>query len=150
MKRILFSLLVILTFVAFNPTLNAAIALDKNAKAGANGSHQATCSSCQKTCEDALKYCQSKGGKHVAKEHINTLKDCIALCKASTDLGSRDSKLLAKLRAVCAEACNKCAASCEALNDPKLKDCVEACKECAKSCTSSTGASCCVDDKKSK
>lgn len=146
MKRIFFSLLVIFSFIAFNPALNAAIAADKTAKAG-DCSHQSMCAKCQKICEDTLKYCLSKGGKHAAKAHIDALKDCITLCKASAELGSRDSQLLQKLRGICAEACIKCAESCEALNDPKLKDCITACQECAKSCTSSTGSSCCVDGK---
>lgn len=142
MKRILFSLLMLLTLVAFNP----AFAADKNTKSAADCC-QTTCSSCLKTCEDALKYCEKTGGKHAAKEHIAALKDCIALCKASSDLGSRSSKLTEKLRAVCADACTKCAKSCEALNDPKLKDCVTSCNDCAKSCVSG-GAECKTDAKK--
>jgi len=133
----------LLAFVAFNPSLDAAFAADKGAKSAAECC-QMTCSKCQKTCEEALKYCLSKGGKHAAKEHIDTLKDCIALCKASADLGSRGSKLTAKLREVCADACTACAKSCEALNDPKLKDCVTACNECAKSCE--TGGESCKTD----
>jgi hypothetical protein len=148
MKRIIFSLLVILSFIAFNPMLNAATAADK-AKTGAACSKEDLCKSCQKTCEDALKYCLSKGGKHAAKEHIDALKDCIAMCKVSAELGARNSSLLPKIREACAEACKKCAASCEALNDPKLKDCVTACNECEKSCSSGTG-SCCTDGKESK
>ncbi len=142
MKRILFSLLMLLTLVAFNP----AFAADKSTKSAADCC-QTTCSSCLKTCEDALKYCEKTGGKHASKEHIAALKDCIALCKASADLGSRNSKLVEKLRAVCADACTKCAKSCEALNDPKLKDCVTACNDCAKSCVSG-GAECKTDAKK--
>jgi hypothetical protein len=137
----------LLTFVAFNPSTDAAFAADKGTKSAADCC-QMICSKCQKTCEEALKYCLSKGGKHAAKEHIDTLKDCIALCKASADLGSRDSKLTAKLREICAEACTKCAKSCEALNDPKLKDCVTVCNECAKSCE--TGGESCKPDAKKK
>lgn len=144
MKRILFSLLMLLTFFAFNPAFDAAFAADKATK----NTSQTTCTSCLKTCEDALKYCEKKGGKHVDKEHIKTLKDCIALCRASSDLGSRDSALLAKVRGACAEACAKCAKSCEALNDPKLKDCVQSCNDCAKSCASDAG-DCCKEPKKS-
>lgn len=150
MKRIIFSLLVILSFISFNPMLNAATAADKAAKAGAACSHDDVCKSCQKSCEDALKYSLAKGGKHADKAHINALKDCIAMCKVSADLGSRNSALLPKIREACAEACKKCAASCESLNDPKLKDCITACNECEKSCSSSSGASCCTDGKDGK
>ena len=145
MKRILFSMLMLLTLIAFNPAINAAFAADKNA-VKTSECCQTTCSACQKTCEDALKYCESKGGKHADKAHLDTLKDCISLCKASADLGARGSKLTAKLRDVCAEACKKCAKSCEALNDPKLKDCVTTCNDCAKSCS---GESCEPKAKKS-
>jgi hypothetical protein len=147
MKRVLFSMLMLLTLIAFNPSLDAAFAADKNTKSTADCC-KTTCSSCLKTCEDTLKYCEEQGGKHVAKEHIAALKDCIALCKACTELGSRDSKLLSKLRAVCADACTKCAKSCEALNDPKMKDCVKACNECAQTCKTG-GAACKPDAKKS-
>ncbi len=148
MKRILFSLFMLVALFAFNPALDQAFAADKSSTKSAQDCCDTMCSSCQKTCEDALKYCEQKGGKHAAKEHINALKDCIALCKASVDLGARDSKLLDKLRAVCADACVKCAKSCEDLNDPKLKDCVKACNECAKSCKTG-GASCKPEAKKS-
>jgi len=141
MKRILFSLLMLMTLVAFNP----AFAADKDTKSAADCC-QTTCASCLKTCEDALKYCEKTGGKHVAKELIAALKDCIALCKASSDLGSRSSKLTEKLRLVCADACKICAKSCDDLHDPKLKDCVKTCEECAKSCA--TGE--CKTDAKKK
>lgn len=145
MKRILFSLLLLLTLVAFNPVFAA----DKSSNAAADANCcQTTCSSCLKKCEEMLKYCQKTGGKHASKEHIAAMKDCIALCRASSDLGSRDSKLNEKLREVCAEACLKCAKSCEDLNDPKLKDCVKMCNDCAKSCESG-GAKCSKDKAKS-
>ncbi len=92
------------------------------------------CKSCAEICKKALAYCQKKGGKHVEAKHINTLKDCIALCTANADLGSRNSKLSGKLMEVCAKACADCAKSCEALNDKELKTCVDACNTCAKLC----------------
>lgn len=139
MKRIFLPLLMLISLLVFNP----AMAADKK---GDKEACQTTCSSCAKTCENALKYCQKKGGKHADKEHIRTLKDCITLCKASIDLGSRDSTLLAHLRSVCSEACAKCAESCDKLNDAELKACVKSCQECAKSC--GEGKSCCKSEAK--
>ncbi len=141
MKRILLPLLVLISLIVFNPAIAADKKSDKECC-------ETVCSSCAKTCESALKYCLKKGGKHADKAHIATLKDCITLCKASTDLGSRKSALLAKLRAVCSEACSKCAESCDKLNDAQLKACVKTCQDCAKSCLD--GNSCCEPEEKKK
>ncbi len=127
MKRILFSLVMLFALLVTSP----AFAADK----GHKGHDCSTmCNSCAKTCEDALKACEEKGGKHADKAHTDKLKDCIAICKACSDLGARNSKLAGKLRAVCAEACKTCATSCDSLKDDKLKDCVKACNDCASMC----------------
>jgi|AGTN01.2.fsa_nt_gi hypothetical protein len=94
------------------------------------------CSECLETCKKTLEYCKKKGGKHADKAHIDTMKDCIALCGACTDLSARKSPLTAKLQNVCADACTKCAESCEKLNDKKMQDCVDMCKKCAEHCKS--------------
>ena len=135
MKKIIMALFTM--FALF--TLLPAFAGEK-AGAGKGGSCCASvsnCKDCAKMCEDMLAYCQKKGGKHASAEHIKTLEDCIALCKACTDFESRESTLAPKLHQVCAEACDKCAKSCADLKDKKLDDCVAQCKKCATSCKDS-------------
>lgn len=123
--------LVLLTLMLFG--LLFALSPKVLAESGSSASH---CSKCKSVCEDTLKYCKKKGGKHADKKHINALKDCIKACDFTSDLGSRDSALHAKAAAVCAEACNTCAASCEAFDDQKMKDCAAECRACAKMCAS--------------
>lgn len=107
---------------------------DKKASATANCC-KTDCKSCADVCRKALAYCQKKGGKHADAKHLNTLKDCIALCQANSDLSSRNSKLSPELMKICAKACTECAKSCEALNDKELKACVDSCNSCAKTCS---------------
>lgn len=89
------------------------------------------CNKCAETCEKALAHLEAKGASAAT---INTLKDCITLCKTSADLKSRDSALSPKLAAACAEACKKCATVCADTKDEALKDCVEQCNICAEAC----------------
>lgn len=101
----------------------------------AHASCASECNKCAEACEKALEHVQKKGGKFAAAENINALKDCIALCKASADLKSRNSSLSAKISDACADACKKCAVICADMKDGALKDCIEQCNKCAEACT---------------
>jgi hypothetical protein len=101
----------------------------KDAAAGAK-----SCADCAATCEKTLTYFNKKGGKYVEAKNLDTIKDCIALCKASADLKSRKSANAAQLDAVCNDVCKKCAEVCKNLKDPALKDCIESCETCHKCC----------------
>lgn len=90
---------------------------------------------CAQVCQESLDYCLKKGGKHASKEHVNILKDCIAICKLKADFTARGSKFTEPLTKLCADICNACAASCESLDDPKLKHCVSMCQDCSESCS---------------
>ncbi len=92
------------------------------------------CSDCAATCEKTLDYFKKKGGKYVEAKNLDTLKDCIALCKASADLKSRNSAHAKKLDAVCHDVCKQCAQMCKDMNDPALKDCVQSCETCHDCC----------------
>ncbi len=96
---------------------------------------ESKCGECAEMCQKNLDYCKKKGGAHAKAEHINLMKDCIAMCKTNSELRSRKSKYAADSSKLCAKICNDCAASCESLKDPKLKECVEMCKACAECCT---------------
>lgn len=92
------------------------------------------CKSCAEMCQKTLDYCVKKGGAHAKAEHVNLMKDCIAVCKLNSELRGRDSKYASDTSKVCSKICTDCAKSCEDLKDPKMKDCVEACKSCADCC----------------
>lgn len=96
--------------------------------------HKSSCASCQKTCEETLKYFQKKGGKYAEAKHIQTLKDCIALCRTSADFQARGSANASKVESLCHDICLQCAQMCKDMNDPKLADCVKSCEECASCC----------------
>ncbi|MBI1270926.1 hypothetical protein GC174_10885 [bacterium] len=134
MLRTLISMVSLLTLMAFVPAFAADGDKAAEKTACETSCCSTTCSKCLKVCQDALVYCKKKGGEHAKKEHLDTLKDCIALCRASSDLAGRKSALAAKVHAICAEACRKCAESCKSLNDKKLDNCVEQCNTCADAC----------------
>lgn len=104
----------------------------KLAEAGAHATCATECTKCAQQCEKALAHLEAKGASAAT---INTLKDCITLCKTSADLKSRGSELSSKLASACAEACKKCATVCAETKDEALKDCVEQCNTCAEACT---------------
>lgn len=94
----------------------------------------AMCGKCREECLKALSYCLSKGGKHASAAHITTLMDCIDMCDISSRLTARNSALSARICGICTDVCNRCAKSCEDLNDPNLKACVDMCKQCSQTC----------------
>jgi len=103
------------------------------------------CSTCLLTCQKTMAYCKKKGGKHGEKKHLQVLRDCITMCRTTTELGANGSALLAKASEVCAEACKRCAESCEKFDDKVMKDCAAECRQCSASCKSAEG---CHSEKK--
>jgi hypothetical protein len=93
-----------------------------------------SCADCAAECEKTLAYFNKKGGKYIEAKNVDTIKDCLALCKASADLKTRKSAYAAKLDAVCHEVCSKCAQVCKDLKDPALKECITSCETCHKCC----------------
>jgi len=110
----------------------------KLADASTHATCATECNKCAEACEKALAHLQAKGASEAT---INTLKDCITLCKASADLKSRGSELSSKLASACAEACKRCAKVCEDQKDAALKDCIDQCNTCADACTNTVKAS---------
>ena len=108
--------------------LSPALAADDHKNSGKS------CADCAVTCEKTLAYFKKKGGKYMEAKNVDTIKDCITLCKASADLKTRKSANAAKVDAVCHEVCNQCAKMCKDLNDPALKDCVKSCETCHECC----------------
>jgi len=134
MKRILFALIAVITVLTtgINPTL-------------AKSDKCVECTSCADSCEKALNYL-TKGDKKVDESKLAAIRDCITLCRASADLGKRNSDLSQKLAAVCADACAKCAEACKSLEDDKLKDCISQCQSCHICCDKTASAKSGKDD----
>src|SRR6266487_600883 len=93
------------------------------------------CTECHRTCVETTAYCLQHGGKHVEADHIKSLLDCAQLCATSADFMVRGSALHPQVCGVCADACTRCAESCEQFgDDAQMKSCAEVCRRCAESC----------------
>ena len=87
---------------------------------------------CAESCSNALIYARGKGPSYEAIAKV--IEDCVAICKLRQDLEKRGSELLNQVKALCAEACARCVASCKYANDEQLKQCIETCQTCCNSC----------------
>ena len=93
------------------------------------------CTSCHGICVETVTHCLETGGKHAEAAHIRLLLDCAEICQTSANFMLRGSEFHARTCGVCAEVCERCAASCESLGDDQhMKDCAQACRRCAESC----------------
>jgi hypothetical protein len=93
------------------------------------------CKVCASACETTLNYCVEKRGRYGEETLTNALKDCVTACKSCGELLARGSRLGKKSAAMCVEACNSCAKSCEAFKDDNnMKACADECRKCAGNC----------------
>lgn len=98
------------------------------------------CLSCHSICLETIQYCLQKGGKHASADHIQALRDCAEACQTSANFMLSSSPLHPRTCGVCAEACERCAKSCEAMgDDEQMKACAEECWRCAESCRKMSG-----------
>jgi hypothetical protein len=95
----------------------------------------ADCGQCSKVCDTTAKSAAKKGATYAAA--VTLMKDCSKICKLSDDM--HGSQFEAKVAELCADACNKCAASCEELKDNSLQNCIEECRKCETSCKKVAG-----------
>lgn len=100
------------------------------------------CLTCYAACEETTAHCLSMGGKHADAHHITTLADCAKLCETAANFMLRMTHQHGAVCVVCADACDHCAESCEAIDDADatMKRCIDACRRCAASCRSMVGA----------
>lgn len=91
---------------------------------------------CHRICVETIAYCLKMGGKHVESDHMQILTDCAEICKLNASFMIRNSTFNGRVAELCADICEKCAASCEVVNpaDTQLKTCAEMCRKCASSC----------------
>jgi hypothetical protein len=102
----------------------------------------ANCSDCHDVCVETLAHCLRIGGEHAALGHIQALLDCAQACDASRDFMLRGSELHPAVCGVCADACQRCAESCDAIgpDDDVMRNCADVCRRCAESCRTMAAA----------
>lgn len=83
------------------------------------------CQACADTCAAA-----ARGAEGALRA---LLLDCADLSRASCGLQGRASEFAVRLRALCSEACRRCAEAC-AEAGPAYAAAAEACRRCAASC----------------
>ncbi|MDP3965763.1 MAG: four-helix bundle copper-binding protein [bacterium] len=89
---------------------------------------------CYRACTETIQHCLKMGGEHVEQKHLNLMMDCAKACLTAADFFMRDSEYRDKMGALCAEVCDACAKSCDALDGEEMKRCVKACRDCAAAC----------------
>ncbi|MEW6117407.1 MAG: four-helix bundle copper-binding protein [Nitrospirota bacterium] len=95
----------------------------------------ADCNACHTICTEAVHHCLSTGGRHAEHAHIVLLLDCADMCGLSADSMLRGSEFNTGFCTICAEVCNRCAASClQFVDDEQMRACGEMCHRCAESC----------------
>lgn len=93
------------------------------------------CLECQDVCQDTLyEHCLEMGGKHVEKEHVKLMEDCIEACQTAANFMKRGSRLHASECEACADICDACAQSCELVGGKEMVRCAEVCRRCGVAC----------------
>lgn len=93
------------------------------------------CDACRVECFETLyNHCLEMGGKHVERQHVRAMADCIEICQTAADLMRRQSPLHAAQCAACAEVCDACADSCAKLGGKEMEKCADICRRCAEAC----------------
>lgn len=99
------------------------------------------CNDCAETCSHTLVHCLDQGGRHAATDHIRLLVDCAQICAAAVAFMARGSEVQPLVCGVCADVCERCAASCERFKDDEtMRTCADLCRRCAESCAAMAGA----------
>jgi hypothetical protein len=93
-------------------------------------------SDCYTACASTLSYSLDAGGALSEGSHLRALIDCCEVCQTTQNTLLRASSLSTMLAAVCAEACEKAAASCRGVDesDEQLAACAEVCDQAAECC----------------
>lgn len=95
------------------------------------------CQDCSAICLETVTHCLQRGGPHAEVSHIRTLLDCAEACQTAANFMLRGSDLHPRTCAVCSEACERCATSCEQFpDDEMMQRCAQMCRQCAASCRS--------------
>ena len=122
-----------LVFCTFVITFGQQAALAQTTAETARGN----CKACAETCQKALDYCATKGGKYAEASVTNALEDCITACQSTEDFLNRGSAYLeSKACTLTIDAANNCAKSCDKFNtDNQMLACANECRKCVGNCS---------------
>ncbi len=91
------------------------------------------CLECHRVClHVALTHCLEMGGAHVEATHFRLMMNCAELCETSANFMLTGSEFHQRTCGLCADVCDACAASCEAVGG--MEKCVHVCRTCAEHC----------------
>jgi hypothetical protein len=88
---------------------------------------------CHQSCIEALSYGLQRRGASAHLLHARLMLDCAQVCDATRDMMLRSSDFAHQMAALCAEVCDRSAASCDRLGEG-MDACAEACRHCAEAC----------------
>ena len=93
------------------------------------------CWECRDTCQTTLyQHCLEMGGRHAAADHVRIMTDCIQMCQTCADFMTRGSALHMAACLACADVCDACAISCEAVGGDMMLACADVCQRCGHAC----------------
>jgi hypothetical protein len=93
------------------------------------------CLDCYQICVRTKVHCLKLGGEHAQASHIALLSACAEICQLAAHSMLTESEFQEKLRALCAEACKRCAEDCAKFTeDEVMQTCSDVCKRCALAC----------------
>lgn len=92
-------------------------------------------------CNETVAHCLERGGEHAAGPRVAVMLDCADACAFMVASMARRSPLHPDVARLCAQACRRCAESCEQLADDEvMRRCAEICRDCAAECEAMVAA----------
>ena len=92
------------------------------------------CLACLAACEHCATACLAEDDVKMMAGCIRLDRDCADACALTARLLMRGSDLHPQACALCAEACERCAAECGQHQHDHCQQCAAACRRCAESC----------------
>ncbi|WP_269510784.1 four-helix bundle copper-binding protein [Burkholderia sp. IMCC1007] len=94
----------------------------------------AACDACAHACDACTAGCITEPDAHVLAACIALDIDCAQLCRFASGAMARRSTLAPQVCALCAHACDRCAAECRQHAHEHCRRCALACDACAAMC----------------
>jgi len=95
------------------------------------------CGDCQRECDSCAHHCAHlvAQGKKDHLKSLQTCQDCATHCSAAACITARQGPFSDLICKACAEACDRCGATCEKFpDDEHMKKCAQECRKCEKAC----------------
>lgn len=90
---------------------------------------------CQLSCNRCFDACLKEPDVKMMVNCIRLDRECADICGIAVDFAGREGTIARDILAVCAKACEACAAECEKHSHMEhCQECARACRECARAC----------------